>query len=46
MELREKLQDLQKQCRTVPNLREATDEICSIEVRVKYAKKDQTKVVS
>jgi hypothetical protein len=46
MELREKLRDLQKQSRTVPNLKEATDEIYSLEVRVKYAKEDKRKVVS
>jgi hypothetical protein len=46
MELREKLRDLQEQSRTIPNLRETTEEICSLEVRVKYAKDDKKKMVS
>jgi hypothetical protein len=45
MELREKLRDLQKQCRTIPNIRETTEEICSLEIRVKYAKEDKKKLV-
>jgi len=45
MELREKLKDLQRQSRMIPNIRETTDEICSLEIRVKYAKEDKKKVV-
>lgn len=45
-ELREKLRDLQKQSRTIPNVRQTTDEICSVEIRVKYAKEDRKKLVS
>ncbi|KDR08460.1 Structural maintenance of chromosomes protein 1A [Zootermopsis nevadensis] len=42
--LREKLQELQKRCRMAPNARETSDEICSLETRVKYAKEDRNRV--
>jgi structural maintenance of chromosome 1 len=44
VDLREKLQDLQKQSRMVPGAAKISDEICSLEVHLKYAKKDKTKV--
>jgi len=43
--MREKLRDLQKKSRTVPGTKKISDEICNLEVHLKYAKKDKNRVV-
>jgi len=45
VDLHEKLRDLQKQSRVVPVTGKISDEICSLEVHLKYAKKDKNRVV-
>lgn len=45
VDLREKLRDLQKQSRMVSGTGKINDEICSLEVHLKYAKKDKNMVV-
>lgn len=44
-DLHEKLRDLQKQSRMVPGTGKISDEIGSLEVQLKYAKKDKNRMV-